>query len=148
MGVYGILHNELLLAAVFAWALAQVLKVPINLYHGKKLTWAWLWGSGGMPSSHSAAVSALATSAGIAYGFDHYAFALSAILALIVMYDACGVRRAAGEHAQRLNKLGEMLLSERLTPEEKLKEFIGHTPLQVGFGAVLGILVAVGLLFL
>ena len=148
MGVSGILHNVLLLSAIFAWAAAQLLKMLINLVNGKKFDLRWLWGSGGMPSSHSAAVCALAVSAGLLYGFEHYAFALSALLALIVMYDACGVRREAGEHARILNRLEDMLFSESLTPEEKLKEFIGHTPLQVVFGAVLGISVAVILFFL
>ena len=148
MGLSGILHNELLLSAVLAWAAAQLLKLILNLVNSKKFNLELLWSSGGMPSSHSAAVCALAVAAGLSYGFEHYAFALSALLALIVMYDACGVRREAGEHARILNRLEDMLFSETLTPEEKLKELIGHTPLQVVFGALLGILVALALFFL
>ena len=96
-----------------------------------------------MPSSHSATVCALATACGLHFGFDHGSFAIAAIFSLVVMYDACGVRREAGEHARLLNEL-DKFFSESLTPEERLKELIGHTPLQVISGAILGICIAVG----
>lgn len=104
-----------------------------------------LVGSGGMPSSHSATVCALATAAGIEYGSGSFQFAISAILAIIVMYDARGVRREAGLQAQVLNEMIAFFqnMGKSVSYEEKLKELIGHTPLQVTAGAILGILIAV-----
>lgn len=104
-----------------------------------------LVGSGGMPSSHSATVCALATAAGIQYGGGSFQFAVSAILAIIVMYDARGVRRETGIQAQVINEMISFFsnMGKPLSYEEKLKEFVGHTPLQVLAGALLGILIAV-----
>ena len=98
-----------------------------------------------MPSSHSATVCALATAACIQYGAASFEFAISLILALIVMYDAMGVRREAGIQAKMINEMIEMFAEmgkDNLSPDEKLKEFVGHTPLQVMAGAILGILIA------
>ena len=98
--------------------------------------------SGGMPSSHSALVVSMATSIGYANGFNSSIFALSATVALIVMYDAAGVRRAAGKQAAVLNEIVEELQAHRGIREEKLKELLGHTPIEVIAGAALGILIA------
>jgi len=137
-----IFQNEALIAAGLAWLSAELIKFIIRFFYVGERTWARLWSSGGMPSAHSATVCGLATAIGLRHGFDGYAFALAMVLAMVVMYDACGVRRAAGEQAKILNELGDMLMSKNLTPEEKLHEFIGHTPIQVIAGAIWGITVA------
>ena len=134
-----------LLIAVAAWAVAQVLKLLIATAVYRKFDITYLTTGGGMPSSHSALVCAAAISTGIRSGFDSPVFAVSAVVAFIVMYDAAHVRRETGEQAKVLNYI--LRNWEELRPEEteaELKELIGHTPLQVAVGAVLGI--AVGLL--
>ena len=137
------IQNELLMSAAVAWLIAQVLKTFIHLLINKRFVWERLVGSGGMPSSHSATVCALATTAGIHYGASSPAFAISAILAVIVMYDARGVRRETGKQAEAINEMIELFekMTGKAPVEEKLKEFVGHTPLQVMAGAILGILV-------
>ena len=144
MHLLKILQNDLLSTALVAWLIAQLLKTIIHFSYAGKRNWSRLWGSGGMPSSHSATVTAMATAAGLHFGFDNYPFAIAAVLAMVVMYDACGVRRAAGEQARILNEWSKMLAATKDLPvEEKLKEFIGHTPLQVLMGALLGILIGI-----
>ena len=137
--------NTMFWAAVLSWFAAQLLKTLIHLFLTKKFTAERLVGSGGMPSSHSATVCALATAAGIEYGSGSFQFAISAILAIIVMYDARGVRREAGLQAQVLNEMIAFFqnMGKSVSYEEKLKELIGHTPLQVTAGAILGILIAI-----
>lgn len=136
------IHNRFLICAIISWSSAQIIKALLFLIYNRMFNWERVWGAGGMPSSHAATVSSLAISSGIFYGFDSFQFAFAGILAIVVMYDACGVRRAAGEHARLINEMGDMLFSDSLTPQEKLKEFIGHTPLQVLVGAVLGCIIA------
>ena len=140
-----ILNNAVFLSAASGWLIAQILKTLIHMFFAKKFVAERLIGSGGMPSSHSATVCALATSACIIYGVESFEFAISLILALIVMYDAMGVRRETGIQAKLINEMmvafAEMGKKE-LSPDEKLKEFVGHTPLQVLAGAILGILIA------
>lgn len=134
-----------LLIAVAAWAAAQVLKLVIATAVYRKFDISYLTTGGGMPSSHSALVCAAAVSCGISAGFDSPTFAVAAVLGFIVMYDAAHVRRETGEQAKVLNYI--LRNWEEVRPEEferDLKELIGHTPLQVAVGAVLG--VAVGLL--
>ena len=144
-----LIHNRMLLAAVLGWAIAQVVKTLIDLALNKKINFERLVGSGGMPSCHSATVCALCVAAGYDYGLDSAAFAVSAILAIIVMYDARGVRRETGNQAEILNQImeffrlpenGEFKLEFN---QEQLKVLIGHTPLQVICGAILGIIVGV-----
>mgnify|MGYP001093431716 FL=1 len=139
-----LLRNHLLINALLAWATAQILKFIIYLAVNRTLDWDRLLGDGGMPSGHSATVTALAVTAGIEYGCDSPVFAVCVVLAIIVMHDAMGVRMEAGKHAKAINELLEMLDSEE-TPEVKLKEFLGHTPMQVCCGAVLGFIVALAL---
>lgn len=138
-------HNTIFLSAAAGWLAAQILKTLIHMLFTKKFVAERLIGSGGMPSSHSATVCALATASCIKYGSGSFEFAISLILALIVMYDAMGVRRETGIQAKLLNEMiaifAEMGRRE-LSPDEKLKEFVGHTPLQVLGGAILGILIA------
>jgi acid phosphatase family membrane protein YuiD len=131
----------MLLCAVSAWLAAQVLKTILYAAVNHRLDWQRLFGDGGMPSGHSATVTALAVSAALVYGLGSAAFAVSAILAIVVMHDAMGVRLEAGKHAKAINELME-LLGSSVAPEEKLQEFLGHTPMQVVFGALLGAAVA------
>lgn len=136
--------NKILLIAVSAWAAAQVLKLLIAWAVYRKLDLTYLTTGGGMPSSHSALVCATVVSCGMSAGFDSPVFAVAAVMAFIVMYDAANVRRETGEQAKVLNYIlrnwGEVRPEEF---EDELKELIGHTPFQVAMGAVLG--VAVGL---
>lgn len=137
------LHSSLA-TAIIAWFIAQVIKVILVLLTSKKLDFGRLVGSGGMPSSHSAIVCALTTAIGLTDGFRSSIFSLSVVLSLVVMYDAAGVRRAAGEQAKLLNIIveewGKNSYSEN---EKKLKELLGHTPKEVFAGACLGIFIAV-----
>lgn len=141
--VYG--FNYLLSISLTGWLVAQVLKTLINGLFLGKFSLERMWGSGGMPSSHSATVCALATAAGMQYGGSSFEFAIAAIVAIIVMYDARGVRRETGLQAQVINEMMEFWekMGQPISYEEKLKEFVGHTPLQVFVGALLGILIAV-----
>ena len=134
--------NPFLITSTMAWLVAQVLKVIINAFIQRKLDWERLFGDGGMPSGHSATVSSLATITGLLCGLRSYEFGISAILAIIVCHDALGVRREAGRHAKVLNELQkafEELMNEDL-PDVALKEFVGHTPIQVCAGILIGIL--------
>lgn len=137
--------NVVFLSAACGWLVAQVLKTLIHMLFTKKFVAERLIGSGGMPSSHSATVCALATAACVQFGAGSFEFAVSLILALIVMYDAIGVRRETGIQAKLLNEIISIFVEmgeKDLSPDEKLKEFVGHTPLQVLAGAILGILIA------
>ncbi len=142
--VMDIITNEILMSAALSWGLAQVIKTIIHLILTKKFVAERLIGSGGMPSCHSATVCALTTSIVINEGINSPFFAMSAILAIIVMYDARGVRRETGLQATVLNEIVDIIekLGADVTYDEKLKEFIGHTPLQVLVGAILGIIIA------
>ncbi|MFC1846538.1 divergent PAP2 family protein [Chloroflexota bacterium] len=139
-----IFTNKILIIPVCAWAFAQILKTLIALFQGKGLDFRYLFSSGGMPSSHSVIVTALATTAGMVEGFDSAGFAVAAILAFIVLYDAAGVRQAVSQQAIVLNRIvREIRLKEPLTKiEADLRELIGHTPFQVIVGASLGIIFA------
>lgn len=140
--VKDLLRNDMLICAVVAYFIAQFLKILTTLYKEKKLDLRRLWASGGMPSSHAATVSALAIRCGMVSGVASPAFAICFILASVVMYDATGVRRAAGEQAKLLNQIVADLFSGNPEYTEKaLKELIGHTPLQVVMGSLLGILI-------
>ena len=134
-------QNDPLLAAVAAWSLAQIIKVPLDYLFTRELNWHLLLSAGGMPSSHSALVAGLAWAMGLEYGFDSAAFAIAAVFSMIVIYDATGVRRAAGEHARVINRMIEDLASGHPLKEEELKELLGHTPGQVLAGTLFGIIV-------
>lgn len=142
----GIFTNKILLAVLCAWFIAQFLKFIIVLATENKLEFDRLFGSGGMPSSHSSAICALATCVGRMCGLHSAEFAISTVIALIVMYDASGVRRAAGQHAAVLNRLIDSWANGTDEFDNiELKELLGHTPLQVVLGALLG--VTTGFLF-
>lgn len=135
-----LVSNYMLVCAVCGYFLAQILKIIIGLFRDHKLDMSLMFASGGMPSSHASTVSALCISCARLHGVGSPLFAITFILASVVMYDAAGVRRAAGEHAKILNQLMKGLTSGDPTlAEASLKELIGHTPLQVVMGALLGI---------
>ena len=137
------LHNTVFIAAVMGWFTAQVIKMIIHRLITGNLVWERMVGSGGMPSSHSATVCAMATATGMKYGGGDFPFAITVILAIIVMHDAMGVRRETGIQAKVLNDMMIFFreMGRKMPVEDKLKEFVGHTPLQVWIGALLGILV-------
>ncbi|MEG0229574.1 MAG: divergent PAP2 family protein [Oscillospiraceae bacterium] len=135
-----IFSNYVLCVSLISWFMAQVLKTVLTLILLKKFVPERLVGAGGMPSAHSALVCSLTVAVSRLDGINSVSFAICFILAGVVMYDAMGVRRAAGEQAKAIN---EMRKNDNLSPEEKeLKEFLGHTPLEVLGGALLGILIA------
>ncbi len=141
---FALINNKLLVSALVGWFTAQILKTMINALMTKEFNPERLVGSGGMPSSHSATVCSLTTAAAIVYGPASAEFAISFVLAVIVMYDAMGVRRETGKQAKLLNLMMSTFRHEHKgLPEEILKEYIGHTPLQVLGGAVLGIILAI-----
>ncbi|HJS17355.1 MAG TPA: divergent PAP2 family protein [Anaerolineales bacterium] len=142
MNFAAILQNQVLLAGLAAWTLAQIIKLPLDYLQTRKWNWALLLTTGGMPSSHSALVTATTLAIGLYYGFDHPTFALGVVITMVVTYDAAGVRQQAGIHAQRINVLFEELLRGHPINEKDLREVIGHTPLEVVGGIILGVAVA------
>lgn len=140
-----LLGNRILISAVSGWLVAQVLKTIIHFYFTKQFVAERLVGSGGMPSCHSATVCSLATATGIQFGLGSFEFAVTVIFAIVVMYDAIGVRRETGIQAKIINEMMEIFesMNKELSTEDKLKELVGHTPLQVLVGAILGIIVAI-----
>ncbi len=143
--VEALLSNHILVSAVLAWAAAQIIKTVLAYRKTKELDLERLFGSGGMPSSHTAFVVAMATAAAMVEGLASSTFALSFILASVVMYDAAGVRQAAGQQARVLNRLLKQLRSENIMVERELKELLGHTPMEVLAGAMLGFFIAYNL---
>ncbi len=136
--------NELMISAIVGWTVAQGLKTMIDCALNKSFSPERLVGSGGMPSSHSATVCALTMSAGMIYGVDAFEFAICFVLAAIVMYDAIGVRLETGKQAKLLNLIMEQdwFKTDSEERQEKFKELVGHTPLQVLAGAILGIILS------
>jgi len=130
-----------LLPALLAWLVAQVLKVVITSVRQRRLNLRVLAEMGGMPSSHSAIVMGLTTALGRLNGVASAPFAIALIFSFVVMYDAAGVRRAAGRQAAVLNRLVEDMMAQRGHPEDRLRELLGHTPVEVLVGAVLGVIV-------
>lgn len=137
--------NRIFISAALGWFVAQVLKTLIHMFITKQFVMERMVGSGGMPSSHSATVCGLATAVGIHYGGGSYEFAMAAILAIVVMHDAMGVRMETGRQGKVLNEMMEVFtnMGKQISAEARLKEFVGHTPLQVLMGAILGIIIAV-----
>ena len=140
-------RNQTLMSAVTGWVVAQVLKTLLDISLNRSFNPERLVGSGGMPSSHSATVCGLATAAGLRYGTGSFEFAICFILAAVVMYDAIGVRQETGKQAKVLNRLlfEDLLKLDSVVLQEKLKEYVGHTPFQVIVGALLGIVIAVAM---
>lgn len=139
-----IIHNRLFGAIFFAWFFAQSIKITTNILKRKqKFNFKWFANAGGMPSSHSATVGALATGVGIKWGFDSDIFAFALLFSLITIFNAAVFRRNAGKQAEILNEVIEDIYAKRGIKKEKLIELLGHTPLEVIAGALLGIGVAV-----
>lgn len=139
-----LLHNRVFWVCVVAWFVAQLAKVVLTLVVERRLDWSRLFGLGGMPSSHSAVVTALAVGVGLRSGFGSTLFAIACVLAVITMTDAAGVRRSAGKQAAMINKIvQEIIQSGGDLPDETLKELLGHTPFQVFMGAIVGAVIAV-----
>lgn len=137
--------NQVLISAIIGWTVAQLLKTIIDFSLNKSFSAERLVGSGGMPSSHSATVCALTTAAALVYGASSFEFAICFILSAVVMYDAMGVRQQAGKQAKLLNWIldQDFFTDNNEAFQKRLKELIGHTPLQVLAGAVLGIILAI-----
>ncbi len=135
---------KILLICLASWAVAQITKVVLGILRERRFSWSYFVSSGGMPSSHSAAVSALATAIGLTYGINNVAFPIAAILALVVMYDAAGVRRAVSRQAFILNRIMRELRQQQ--PRDKLEkdlwELVGHSPFQVFIGMAIGVIIA------
>lgn len=138
-----IISNKCLLLPFTLWFLIQTFKVITDLIINKKLNVKRIMGAGGMPSSHSAIVCSTAVCIGKEYGFDSGIFALAVVMAFVVMYDAAGVRRAAGKQARILNKILETPGLTTLEVQGKLIEALGHTPIQVFVGALIGIVAGI-----
>ncbi len=144
MGNGLIFHNKILDIVLIALIVAQTLKVIIGLFEEKRVNFRRFLDTGNMPSSHTASVTALSTAVAIQEGLHSTIFAFSLVFAIVVMYDATGVRRAAGKQAEVLNKIVNNIRKKEghSIIEENLKELIGHTPMEVFWGAFLGIVIA------
>lgn len=134
--------NYIFWTSAASWIIAQSIKVALGVFREKRFNFRWFVGTGGMPSSHAAGVSALATSVGVTYGFDSVIFAIVLTFTLIVLFDAQGVRHATGKQAEILNKMLEDIYWKKKLDEDQLKELIGHTPVEVFAGTFLGIVVS------
>ena len=145
MNFDALFQNHVLLTGMAGWILAQILKIPVDYFRERRWNWALFFAAGGMPSSHSCLVTSTALGVGLHYGFDSPLFAVAVALALVVVYDATGVRRQAGMQARKINILVEELLKGHPINEQHLREVIGHTPLEALGGVLLGLIVAVGL---
>ena len=138
-----ILNNHVLFIVLLGWFVAQAIKIPIHRIVEHEWDLTRFFGSGGMPSSHSSMVTAGAVAIGVLQGFDSPVFALAVAFAMIVMYDAAGVRRETGTQAAVINQiLKDVLINGKQISDEELKELVGHTPLEVTCGAITGLLVA------
>ena len=132
-------RNYVLYAVVLAWLLAQAIKVLLGIVMERRFDFRWFVGTGGMPSSHTAGVTALAGSIGLYHGFDSPYFAIALLFTIVVLFDAQGVRRAAGKQAEILNKILDDIYWKKKIQEDRLRELIGHTPVEVLTGMSLGI---------
>jgi acid phosphatase family membrane protein YuiD len=133
-----IIGNPVLFIGLFSWGLAQFLKIPIEYILHHRVRWGLMFSSGGMPSSHSALITSITLATGYYAGFNSPLFALAFAISMIVVYDAAGVRREAGRHAEKINILLSEFFSGQPISDKQLKEVIGHTPAQVVVGVLLG----------
>jgi acid phosphatase family membrane protein YuiD len=142
MSLGSLFENKVLIAGLISWLLAQIIKLPLDYLRSRRWNWALMITTGGMPSSHSSLVTATVFAIGLYNGFDDPLFALGVAITMVVTYDAAGVRRQAGIHAQRINVLFGELLRGHPISERDLREVLGHTPLEVVGGILLGLIVA------
>ena len=147
-GLKDFFSNYMLMSAIIAWLLAQILKIFTGVYRDRHVNlFVLLFSTGGMPSSHSATVVGLTTAVGLDQGFNTATFAISAILSIIVIIDATGVRYETGKQSKMLNKIVKEMFTDTENAETHFKEFIGHTPLQVFVGGLLGLAVGIAMYF-
>jgi len=137
-----IFQNRILLTTLAVWVLAQSMKVILGVFKEKRFNFRWFIGTGGMPSSHAAGASALATAVGLEYGFNSPLFAVAAVFTMVTMFDAQGVRRATGYQATILNKMMDDIYWKGQIEEQRLKELVGHTPIEVLAGFAFGVVCA------
>jgi uncharacterized protein len=139
-----LIYNQTLIISAFTWLITQALKVVVILFQEKRIAWRFFVSSGGMPSSHTATVCALATSIALTVGMGSIYFSLAVVLAVIVMFDSAGVRQSVGQHSEVLNRIVKefSFKASRTERQKDFRVFIGHTPFQVFIGAILGILIA------
>jgi acid phosphatase family membrane protein YuiD len=142
MNLQPLLNNHVLWTTLAAWLVAQALKLPLAYLRTRRWNWALLVSAGGMPSSHSALVTATAHSVGLYAGFGSPIFALAVSMAMVVVYDATGIRRQAGMQAQKINILVDELLKGHPVSDKQLREVLGHTPLEALGGVLLGLAIS------
>ena len=142
MELGALFQNRVLVTMMTAWLLAQVIKIPLDYLYTRRWNWALLLSVGGMPSSHSSLLTSATVAIGLYHGFDNPLFALGVAITMVVTYDAAGVRRQAGVHAQRINMLFNEFLRGHTIDQKDLREVLGHTPLEVTGGVLFGIVVA------
>jgi uncharacterized protein len=143
MNLPAVFDNKVLIAVLIGFLVAQALKIPTEYLRSRRWMWAMFLTAGGMPSSHSALLVAGTLAVGLYHGFDTPLFGIAVAITMIVTHDASGVRRQAGMHAARINVLFQELLKGHIWDENDLKEVIGHTPLEVLGGIILGLIVAI-----
>ena len=143
MNLAAILDNKVLIAVLLGWLLAQILKIPTEYLRSRRWLWVMFFAAGGMPSSHTALMVSGTLAVGLYHGFDNPIFGIAVAVTMIIAHDAAGVRRQAGIHAERINGLFEELLKGHMWDENELKEVIGHTPLEVVGGIILGLIIAI-----
>ena len=141
MNLLAVFDNKVLIAVLIGWLVAQALKIPTESLRSRRWMWAMFFAAGGMPSSHTALLVSGTLAVGLYHGFDDPLFGIAVAITMIVAHDASGVRRQAGMHAERINLLFEELLKGHFWGEKELKQVIGHTPLEVIGGILLGLLV-------
>ncbi|MBK6793533.1 MAG: divergent PAP2 family protein [Anaerolineales bacterium] len=144
MNILDIFQNKVLIAVLAGWLLAQALKIPTEYLRSRRWLWTMFFAAGGMPSSHTALMVSGTLAVALYHGFDNPLFGVAVAVTMIIAHDAAGVRRQAGKHAERINVLFDELLKGHMWSENELKEVIGHTPLEVIGGIILGLLVAIG----
>jgi len=142
MNLIALLENKVLIAVLLGWFIAQILKIPTEYMRSRRWLWAMFFAPGGMPSSHTALMVSGTLAVGLYHGFDNPIFGMAVAITMIIAHDASGVRRQAGMHAERINVLFDELLKGHMWDENELKEVIGHTPLEVIGGIILGLIVA------
>lgn len=144
MNLLDVFQNKVLIAVMAGWLLAQILKIPTEYLRSRRWLWMMFFAAGGMPSSHTALMVSGTLAVGLYHGFDNPIFGMAVAVTMIIAHDAAGVRRQAGKHAERINLLFDELLKGHMWSEDELKEVIGHTPLEVIGGIILGLLVGFG----
>ena len=140
--VWQFFHNNVVVITFFGWFIAQVIKVAIGVITEKRFNFKWFVGTGGMPSSHVAGVTAMVSSVAIYEGVSTALFGVTLMFAIVVICDAQGVRRSTGQQAEILNKIMDDIYLKKEIPDDRLKELIGHTPIQVLAGILVGLAVA------